>query len=169
MKSAALIIRNEGVTSLTLEAVAKKAGISKGGLLYHFPNKDALITAMVSQIMDSYVNSIQSRADSDEQASGKWCRAYVQDTFQHLEGKQDMSTGLLAAIVLHPGLLKQLQEQYEIWQRTMENDGMDPVLATIIRLAADGLWFNEMLGLTPVKEELRERVLSKLIGLTKEE
>lgn len=137
--------------------------------MYHFPNKDALITAMVSQIMDTYVNSIQHRADSGEKAAGKWCRAYVQDTFQQLKGEQDISAGLLAAIVLHPGLLKQLQDQYEIWQKAIENDGIDPVLAAILRLAADGLWFNELLGLTPVDEELRERVLSTLIGFTKED
>lgn len=34
----------EGVEKLTLEAVAKKAGISKGGLLYHFPTM--IITAV---------------------------------------------------------------------------------------------------------------------------
>ena len=31
------ILRHEGLTNLTLEAVAEEAGLSKGGLLYHFP------------------------------------------------------------------------------------------------------------------------------------
>ena len=37
----------KGVAKLTLEAVAKEAGVSKGGLLYHFSNKEALIEGMI--------------------------------------------------------------------------------------------------------------------------
>ena len=36
-------IKEEGVVKLTLEAVAQRAGVSKGGLLYHYPSKEALI------------------------------------------------------------------------------------------------------------------------------
>ena len=35
----------DGERSATLDTVAKRAGVSKGGLLYHFPNKEALIAA----------------------------------------------------------------------------------------------------------------------------
>jgi Transcriptional regulator len=35
---------------MTLEAVAARANVSKGGLLYHFPSKDALVLGMVSRI-----------------------------------------------------------------------------------------------------------------------
>ena len=37
------IIRENGLEGFTLDAVAKKANVSKGGLLYHFPSKNALI------------------------------------------------------------------------------------------------------------------------------
>ena len=40
------IAAQKGVGQLTLEAVAEKAGISKGGLLYHFPGKKELIIAL---------------------------------------------------------------------------------------------------------------------------
>ncbi|PMB02210.1 hypothetical protein CEN49_26140, partial [Fischerella thermalis CCMEE 5273] len=35
LKSANQIVKEQGFTSLTLDAVAKHAGVSKGGLLYH--------------------------------------------------------------------------------------------------------------------------------------
>lgn len=41
--AASIVVKNNGVEKLTLEAVAKEAGVSKGGLLHHFPNKEALI------------------------------------------------------------------------------------------------------------------------------
>jgi AcrR family transcriptional regulator len=44
--SAALAERSTGL-SISLEAVAARTGMSKGGLLHHFPNKAALVTVIV--------------------------------------------------------------------------------------------------------------------------
>ena len=41
------LVTESGVMALTLEAVAKRAGVSKGGLLHHFPTKDALLIAVL--------------------------------------------------------------------------------------------------------------------------
>ena len=43
LKMAKEIILEKGVNHFTLEEVAKGAGISKGGLLYHFNSREALI------------------------------------------------------------------------------------------------------------------------------
>ena len=58
--AAADIVKEEGVAKLTLEAVAKKAGLSKGGLLYHYSNKEALIKGMVQDWTYNYFNSIET-------------------------------------------------------------------------------------------------------------
>jgi len=47
------VVVDRGVDALTLDAVACQAGVSKGGLLHHFPSKEALITAMVQQVYGS--------------------------------------------------------------------------------------------------------------------
>ncbi|WP_415841676.1 TetR/AcrR family transcriptional regulator, partial [Paenibacillus macerans] len=49
LQAAAKVARESGVEHLTLDAVAQEAGVSKGGLLYHFPNKEELISGMVKQ------------------------------------------------------------------------------------------------------------------------
>ena len=40
----------EGERAATLEAVAAEAGVSKGGLLYHFRSKDALAEALIDRL-----------------------------------------------------------------------------------------------------------------------
>ncbi|GAA3388776.1 TetR/AcrR family transcriptional regulator [Cryptosporangium minutisporangium] len=40
--------------ALSLESAARAAGLSKPGLMYHFPTKEALITAMVDHLVDGY-------------------------------------------------------------------------------------------------------------------
>lgn len=42
LDTATKIVMENDYNALTLDAVAKQAGISKGGLLYHFPNKELL-------------------------------------------------------------------------------------------------------------------------------
>ena len=48
----------KGVAKLTLEAVAKE-GVSKGGLLYHFSNKEALIEGMIVRGVEDYEGNLQ--------------------------------------------------------------------------------------------------------------
>ena len=43
LKAAAEITALDGAANLTLDKVAERAGVSKGGLLYHYPNKQALL------------------------------------------------------------------------------------------------------------------------------
>ena len=41
-----------GVAGLTLEACAREAGVSKGGLLYHFASKEALVSGMLNRLAE---------------------------------------------------------------------------------------------------------------------
>lgn len=47
---AAQTLRDQGMAGLTLDAVAKEAGVGKGGLLHHFPSKDALVEAVLRRL-----------------------------------------------------------------------------------------------------------------------
>ena len=53
LTAASQIVQCKGL-QLTLEAVAKEAGLSKGGLLYHFSNKEALIEGMIVRGVEDY-------------------------------------------------------------------------------------------------------------------
>lgn len=46
------ILLIEGERAATLEAVAKAAGVSKGGLLYHFASKDELTAGLAQRLTD---------------------------------------------------------------------------------------------------------------------
>lgn len=50
-------------------------------------------------------------------------------------------------------------------QEKLEVSALDPDLVTIVRLAADGLWFTELLGISPLTEERRSQVLTALLTL----
>src|SRR6516165_9995821 len=49
LAAAMAVARESGASRLSLEAIARRAGVSKGGLLYHFHKKDALMSALLKR------------------------------------------------------------------------------------------------------------------------
>ena len=79
LNAAGEVVLRSGADALTLDAVAKEAGVSKGGLLYHFPNKDALLTSMVANLITEFEQllELELTREGDLTAKGAWLRAYI--------------------------------------------------------------------------------------------
>ena len=71
LNAATQIALDSGFHSLTLDAVAKRAGISKGGLLYHYPNKDLLIKGIAIHIFDEFYLNFEDFSKKDPVEKGK--------------------------------------------------------------------------------------------------
>src|SRR4051812_585847 len=153
LDAAAVVVKRDGAQALTLDAVAAEAQVSKGGLLYHFNTKRELVQAMIERWLEEFQREIET-ADSG------FVRGYVKAS-----APAENELGMLAAVVADPGLLAAVREQYAIWQDRVEREGRDPVDATVARLAADGLWLAELLGMAPPTGALREQVLERLAKL----
>jgi AcrR family transcriptional regulator len=177
LEAAERIVLGDGAKKLTLDAVAREAGVSKGGLLYHFPSKDALVAEMVEHLaVERFERELERRMDranesGESPADGSWVRAYVEATFAPEDRDRNLAvqSGLFAAVANDPALLEPLRQRYGALQERTENDGVDPALATVARLASDGLWFLELFDIPAVEGELRERVLKVLRELTAED
>ncbi|NJK75275.1 MAG: helix-turn-helix transcriptional regulator [Microcoleus sp. SU_5_6] len=63
LRAAAQVILDRGVEALTLDAVARQAEVSKGGLLYHFPNKNALVVGLGEQLIQEFEVALQAEFD----------------------------------------------------------------------------------------------------------
>ena len=167
LRAADRVVVEVGVSGLTLEAVAREAGLSKGGLLYHFPSKEALISGMVGRLVGGFTDALgRELAREKGSASGRWLRAYARASFAEDRWYLEAGAGLLAAVAENPALLDPVRRGFEEAQRWAERDGVDPAVATLVRLAADGLFFAELLGLAPPEGRLRGRVLDALLELT---
>jgi AcrR family transcriptional regulator len=156
LNAAGAVVRRDGPQALTLDAVAAEAGVSKGGLLYHFGTKQDLIEALVARWLAEFQDDIDA-------ADPHFVRGYVRASDPAGEIADEL--GLLAALVADPAVLRTVRERYAIWQDRVEREGSDPVDATVARLAADGLWLAELLGMAPPRGRLREQVLSRLLEL----
>lgn len=166
LTAAANVVISQGASRMTLEAVAKEAGVSKGGLLYHFPSKDALIEGMIEHMVQGLTERIRKAYDEDDIGTnqGRWLRALTRANFQSQD--LELGAGLTAAVLLQPDLLEANRQAYVARQNLIEQDGVDVVWANIIRLVGDGIWFSELLGFAPPEEPLKTQIMDRLISLT---
>jgi AcrR family transcriptional regulator len=169
LQAADELILTEGVAHLTLEAVAKRAEVSKGGLLYHFATKEDLIKGLVQYLSDAFDAKVAWQlAQEEATAPGSWLRAYIKVSAEIDQGAVQYSSAILAALANNPQLLEPIRQCFSAYQHQAEQSGLDPALATIIRLAVDGLWLAEWFDLAPPTGALREQVVKKLIELSNE-
>ncbi len=164
------VVIREGVARLTLESAAAEAGVSKGGVLYHFPTRAALVAAMVDQFVVSFDGDLEGRGAYGGKP-GDFMRAYVEATLVPVQSDgttardRRLGAALLAGVASDPELLAPLRARFACWQSSIEWDGIDPAIATMIRYAADGMWLCELFDLAPVRDDHRRAVGEALKSL----
>jgi AcrR family transcriptional regulator len=159
----AIVIR-EGAGTLTLDSVAREAALSKGGVLYHFPTKNALLRAMVQGWLQEFDAAVEEAFAKEQERSGRWLRAFIRVSASHQGPSREIGAPLLAVVAHDIGLLEVVRERTARWHlRAME--GIDPARATLLRLAADGLFWSELLELAPPMGKLRSQVVAQMLEL----
>lgn len=169
LNAAIQIILNNDFNALTLDAVAKQAGISKGGLLYHFPNKESLIKGLAQHVFEEVNLNFEKSAENDPVETGRWSRAFIEASKLDLEHNAELNVGIYAASLLNPDIAKNISESYQSILTKLEHDGINPVTATIIRLVIDGIYYSQMLNIAPLEKGMQKEVFQQLVQMTKKE
>ena len=155
LDAATSVIRRDGATALTLDAVAAQAGVSKGGVLYHFATKRALIDGLISRWLDDFAAQLE-----EENFAAAYVRACDLST-----ADAEAEVGLLAGMLEEPEVLEVARERYAEWMDRILGDVRDPADAWLLRLAADGLWYSDLLGIAAPRGDDRRRLIERLLAL----
>jgi AcrR family transcriptional regulator len=167
LDAAEQVVLRDGISNLTLESVAKEAGVSKGGLLYHYPSKSVLITAIVNRLGNRCQLKQEEALASDSNSPGAFTRAYLHARTRTLKPhERPLQTALLAAAGTDPHYLDEIRERVAEWDCRLHGDGIDPTLAMIVRLAIDGLCLCDMIGIPTPQGEERQKVLDQLLQMS---
>jgi AcrR family transcriptional regulator len=166
LDAASKVVLDKGAEALTLDAVAQEAGLSKGGLLYHFPSKKSLIEGMINRLIAGVDSSL---VEELAKSGGDYLTAYIRASFRSNPERDKISCALFAAIANQPELIKPLQARFFKMQSEIAAAAATPEIGTIIRLALDGLWLSDLFGFAPPAPELREKMLSTLLAIAKRE
>lgn len=162
------IVEREGAGALTFEELARVSGVTRGGITYHFPTKDALLKALLDHDMDQWRASEQALRPKDEVCAGLcdligFIRSHTSDD----DSRRRFVTGMLSAAVHQPELLDGCRE--EIRQRYAGSAWDEPTLrAHVLRLAAVGLFWDEVFGFRSMPPAARSEFVALLERLARE-
>ncbi|MCE1254760.1 MAG: TetR/AcrR family transcriptional regulator [Anaerolineae bacterium] len=160
------IVVNKGAACLTLDAVAAAAGVSKGGLLHHFPTKEALLHGIDDRALQLWEERLACElAREAEGKPGRWSRAYIRASFDHLPEEAQVLQALARIIGVYPALLDRWRATYQQTCSYMIQDGLPEGRAVTIQVACDGLWLSEILGLPIISVEQRAAMRADLLRL----
>lgn len=144
---AAQLAVEHGLGAVTIQAVADAAGVTKGGLMHHFPTKQALVEAVFADLLEQLDEEIDRYLAEDDIQNGRFTRAYLKCVFADRENQSDSyrtMTALCVSSITDPDLRRLWGEWIarRIAQHAETDSGPE---LEIVRFAADGIWLYNML------------------------
>ncbi|HAQ60328.1 MAG TPA: TetR family transcriptional regulator [Microbacterium sp.] len=132
----------DGERAATMDATARAAGVSKGGLLYHFSSKDALESGVIDRL-DALVSAdIEAMTSADGGPIAYFLRTSVMEN-------DPLDRAILATSRLAQGgnasasaALRRIRER---WGDALRPYTKNAVALDLIMLVSDGLYFNNAL------------------------
>ncbi len=160
LTAAADVAREAGPGSVSLEAVANRAGVSKGGLLYHFPSKAKLMQALV----EHYLAEFQTSLDEAQANGESLLAAFVKRAASECEEKKPASANwIFSAIAQDPDFLFPMKAFHRrLFARLKEETG-DLRAVLLCYLAIEGLRSMNLFDFDVLSDQERRALLSSLL------
>ncbi|EOE1185555.1 TetR family transcriptional regulator [Proteus mirabilis] len=161
------IVMEQGAAALTIDTVAKKMGISKGGVQYCFNSKEAMIDAMFEHWEGGYEARFNEVIANDNSANNR-VRAHIHATHDH--DKLSFAKGAsLIALLQTPEYLQSTKAWYQQRLAGVDTTTVEGKRARLAFLATEGAFLLRYFGLMDIDdnewEEIFSDINSKLINV----
>lgn len=157
LDAAERIVQARGVPALTLEAAAREAGVSKGGLLYHFASKEALLTGLLNRLAEGIAAAFEAVLAAQPPHPARHTRAVLAWTFDDpedvCEQHQRAAAVFLAAFHQDPSLLDPIRRVFAGIRARLREDALPPGHAMAVLAAGDGLFMGRLFGMYEMSRE----------------
>lgn len=135
LTAAAEVAREAGPGSLSLDAVALRAGVSKGGLLYNFPSKAKLMQGLV----ETYVGAFERDIDAAVESGESLLSAFVRLSAAACDEDEAPAAWIFSAVAEDPDFLAPVTLHRRRLLERMKAEAPDGAHLLVIVLAMEGL------------------------------
>lgn len=137
------LLIHAGERAATLDAVATAAKVSKGGLLYHFSSKKALLEALAERTVTLAEEDFEAMAQASEGASAYYINSSTPDNTPF-----DRALIALSRLAQNNNELAQrtLAHVQEGWHSLILAELGDERIARAVLLLGDGMYYNAAFG-----------------------
>jgi AcrR family transcriptional regulator len=159
------IVADIGAAHMTLDQVSARAGVSKGGLLYHFPTKESLIQALIDDYTACFQAAILRERAGLPEGPLQEIRAHIVAGAKRDDKMRRVGAALLLASAHNPDLLEPIRREIRRTYQRYDAGGKNSARAAEIALACDGLHVLEILGLMPFGRRRRAQQYRHMVRL----
>ncbi|WP_258229050.1 TetR/AcrR family transcriptional regulator [Arthrobacter sp. HMWF013] len=159
-------IRVRGM-SASLDDVAAEAGVTKGGLIYHYSTREKLLLSLVEDSLENFRSIVLELIDPEDKQIGRLARSYIRACFvdRHDQTSAHDRTVVIAQLMSIPTIEAAARHDAARWATDLGEDGLPSELLQVVTSAADGASAAPMWGAIR-DEESRGRLRDLLISLT---
>ena len=157
LEAALRVVEEKGANHLTINAVADYANFSKGGVLYHFPSKNDLLSGMLNYLIQANDERINALDHSGNLLSG-----FLHKENQMTAAERRASLALLAAAAENPGLLIPVKNYMTRMTEEISKSSQNPMEALTLLFAREGLRFLDILEINPLSAQGTRKFLEHL-------
>ena len=159
LEAARRIVAARGAGHLTFESLAEESGVTRGGITYHFPTKEALLKGLVEADLAQWDALAEAHAATAGIACPKVARllGQLRCSLEDDEQETRFVSGMLSAAMVDPGLLDPVRAHIagEFADWAWDDHDLERYL---LLLAADGLFWQRVFNLSPLPEAVRARL-----------
>ncbi|MFD1372987.1 TetR/AcrR family transcriptional regulator [Actinoplanes sichuanensis] len=166
LAAAAEAIRVRGIHA-SLDEIARFAGVSKGGLIYHFASKDDLIMALVHAELAAFQAAVDAESDPADTAPGRLTRAYIRAVLAPgTDDEARESLALITQLMTLPAVADVARADAERIEAALVADGLPEDVLALVVAAADGMSSAPLWG-GSARTPAHRRLADRLIHLTR--
>ena len=138
------IVRSDGAKALTIDALARSAGISKGGVQYSFASKDDLVRALIER----WTKQFDEMLKEDEPTTAvAFVQRYIQAMRASQEAMNAKMAGLMIAYIRNPENLREIREWYRAMFERLGARTQDAQASRVAFLSVEGLFLMRIVGI----------------------
>ncbi|MGJ4945494.1 TetR/AcrR family transcriptional regulator [Bradyrhizobium sp. HKCCYLS1011] len=163
LSAALTIIARDGPGRLTLDAIARESGLSKGGLMHQFRNKEAVLRALLEQQFVHFGEfSKEFRSKTANSSDQPELATQIATSRELIAQQYSVAQAMLGALAQDPGLLADARAGDAERIAEIKAEASDPDLAVLRWAAARGLALMAMLRISPIAGDDLERLFARL-------
>lgn len=162
LDAAQQVAAQQGAAKVSMDTVAKKAGLTKGGVLYNFPSKEALVSGMLERLISAYTPKVNTYEASLTDSPNPSLQAVIHAVRELEEVNPNIFMAILAAAAHNLDLLQPWRDLKVERYTKIRAQATAADEASILWAASEGLMLLDMLGVLPFDSEHKAYLLGLL-------
>lgn len=164
LEAAIAIIARDGPGRLTLDAIARESGLSKGGVMHQFRTKEAVLKALLERQMVHFeAFSTAYMAKVSATSANPNLATQLATVREAALSPNSAALALVAAMVENPSLMALPREREMKRMAAIREEAADPDLAMLRWAGAMGLLLSSLFGMSSLSKDEHQRLFARLL------